>query len=130
MLRLAIYIRNIRQSKHAVYCFLVYIQFFFTNYKLQKKCECKVLVAQSCPTLCNPMDCSTSGSSVHGILQIKILEWATIPFSRESSQPRGQTWVSCNPSRFFTFWAIREVLRKLIMSLQPRVLYNQHCMAI
>ena len=46
----------------------------------------KVLVAQSCPTPCNPLDC-TPGSSVHGVLQARILEWVAIPFSRESSQP-------------------------------------------
>ena len=48
----------------------------------------KVLVAQSCPTLCDTMDCSPSGSSVHGILQARILEWVAVPFSRGSSQPR------------------------------------------
>ena len=53
------------------------------------------LVAQSCPTLCHPMDCSPLGSSVHGILQAKILEWVPISFSRGSSQPRDQTRVSC-----------------------------------
>ena len=46
------------------------------------------LVAQSCPTLCDPMDCSPPGSSVHGILQARILEWVAFPFSRGSSQPR------------------------------------------
>ena len=50
----------------------------------------KVLVSQSCPTLCDPMDCSPPGSSVHGILQARILEWVAIPFSRGSSQPRDQ----------------------------------------
>ena len=45
----------------------------------------KVLVAQLCPTLCDPMDCSPSGSSVHEILQARILEWVAIPFSRKSS---------------------------------------------
>ena len=45
----------------------------------------KVLVAQSCPTLCHPMDCSPPGSSVHGILQARILEWVAISFSRGSS---------------------------------------------
>ena len=55
-------------------------------------CLCVCLrVAQSCPTLCNPMDCSPPGSSVLGILQATILEWAVVPFSRGSSQPRGQT---------------------------------------
>ena len=46
-----------------------------------------MLVAQLCPTLCNPMDCSPPGSSVHGILQAWILEWVAYPSSRESSQP-------------------------------------------
>ena len=61
-----------------------------------------VLVAQSCPTLCNPMDGSPPGSSVHGILQARILKWIAIPFSRRSSQPRDQTRVSCIAGRFFT----------------------------
>ena len=50
-----------------------------------------VLVAQSCPTLCDPMDCCLPGSSVHGILPARILEWVAIPFSRGSSQPRDRT---------------------------------------
>ena len=50
-----------------------------------------MLVAQSFPTLCDPMDCSLPGSSVYGILQARILEWVTIPFSRGSSRPRDQT---------------------------------------
>ena len=54
-----------------------------------------VLVAQSCLTLCNPMDCSPPGSSVHGILQARILEWVAISFSREASQPRDRTHASC-----------------------------------
>ena len=48
----------------------------------------KVFVAQSCPTLSNPMDCSPPGSSVHQILQASILEWVATPFSRGSSRPR------------------------------------------
>ena len=47
----------------------------------------KVLVAQLCPTLCNPMDCSPPGSSIHGILPARILEWVAIPFSRGSFRP-------------------------------------------
>ena len=50
-----------------------------------------MLVAQLCLTLCDPMDCSSAGSSVPGILQAGILEWVTIPFSRGSSPPRNQT---------------------------------------
>ena len=54
------------------------------------------------PTLWDPMDYSPPGSSVHEIFQARILEWATISFSRRSSQPRDQTRVSCTASRFFT----------------------------
>ena len=49
---------------------------------------------QSCMTLCNPMDCSPLGSSVHGILQARILEWVAMPSSKRSSQPRDQTCIS------------------------------------
>ena len=61
-----------------------------------------VLVAQSCPTLCNSMDCSSPGSCLHGLLQARILEWVAIPFSRGSSQPRDQTQVFCMAGRLFT----------------------------
>ena len=64
-----------------------------------------VLVAQSCPTLCNPLDCSPPGSFVHGILQARILEWILIPFSRMSAQFRGWARVFCIAGRFFTIWA-------------------------
>ena len=50
----------------------------------------KVLVAQSCLTLCDPRDCSLTGSCVHGILQARILEWVAIPFFRRSSRHRTQ----------------------------------------
>ena len=53
-----------------------------------------VLVAESCPRLCDLMNCSLPGSSVHGILQARILEWVAIPFSKRSSQPRDRTLVS------------------------------------
>ena len=51
-------------------------------------------VTQSCPTLCYPMDCSLSGSSIYGIFQTRVLEWIAIAFSRGSSRPRDQTCVS------------------------------------
>ena len=51
-------------------------------------------VVQLCPTLCDPMDCRPLGSSVCGISQSRILEWVAIFFSRGSSQPKDQTWVS------------------------------------
>ena len=65
--------------------------------------------AQSCPTLCDPMDFSLPGSSVHGILQARILEWVAIPFSKGSSRPRDRTQISCNVGRFFTGRATKEV---------------------
>ena len=59
-------------------------------------------VAQSCPTLCDPMDCSLPGSSVHGIFQAIVLEWIAISFSNGSSQPRDRTRVSRIVDRRFT----------------------------
>ena len=67
-----------------------------------------VKVAQLCPTLCDPMDCSLPGSSVHGIIQARILEWVAIPFSRGSSWPRNRTQVSHIAGRFYMVWATRE----------------------
>ena len=64
-------------------------------------------VAQPCPTLCDPMDCSLPGSSVHGIFQARVLEWIAISFSRGSSQPRDRTQASRIVDRRFTVWATR-----------------------
>ena len=66
-------------------------------------------VTQSYPTLCNPMDCSLPGSSVHGIFQASVLEQVAISFSRGSSPPRDWTRVSRIVGRRFTIWATREV---------------------
>ena len=72
----------------------------------------KVSIAQLCPTLCDPdpdpVDGSLPGSSVHGILQARILEWVAIPFSRGSFWARDWTWVSYIAVKFFTVWATRE----------------------
>ena len=57
--------------------------------------DCVCSVIQSCLTLCDPMNCSPPGSSVHGIFQAKILEWVAISFSRGPSRPRDRTCVSC-----------------------------------
>ena len=67
--------------------------------------EVKVLVTQSRPTLYDPIYYGPPGSSVHGILQARILEWVVIPFSRGSSWPRGWIQVSYIAGRFFTIWA-------------------------
>ena len=73
----------------------------------------KVLVTQRL-TFCDPMDCSSPGSSIHGILQAGIVNWVAIPFSRGSSQPRDQTPVSCITGRFFTVGATREAPVKFL----------------
>ena len=69
--------------------------------------------SQSCPILCNPLDCNWPGSFVHGIFQAKLLEWVSIASSRGSSPPGNRFYiscVSCIAGRFFTCWAIREAL--------------------
>ena len=72
----------------------------------------KVLVAQSCLTLCDPMDCSLPGSSARGILQARILERVAMHSSRGSSHPGDQIRVSYFAGRFFTFGATREATKK------------------
>ena len=74
--------------------------------------ESEVKVAQSCPTLCNPMD-----YTVHGILQARILEWVAFPFSRGSSQPKDRIQVSFIAGRFIPSWATREAQEKRIPRL-------------
>ena len=64
-----------------------------------------VLVVQSSLTVCEPIGCSLSGSSVHGILQARVLGWVATPFSRVYSWPRDWTRVCCIAGRFFTVWA-------------------------
>ena len=69
------------------------------------------VVFQSCLTLWDPMDFSPPGSSIHGILQARILEWVPISFSRGFSQPRDRTWVSRIAGRFFTILTIQILYR-------------------
>ena len=69
---------------------------------------CESEVAQSCPTPCDPMNCSLPGSSVHRIFQARILEWVALSFSRRSSQPRDWTRVSCIGGRCSTIWATKQ----------------------
>ena len=77
--------------------------YIILTYSICYRCmRVRVLVAQLCPTLCDPVDYSSPDSSVHGILQARILEWVAIPFSRGSSQLRDGTWVSLIAGRLFT----------------------------
>ena len=73
--------------------------------KRHLSCSIVVKVSQSCPTLCDPMGCTS-----RGIFQAIILEWVAFPFSKGSSQPKGQTQVSCIAGGFFTSWPRREAL--------------------
>ena len=76
------------------------ILFYFILFFYQGETESEV--AQSCLTLCDPLDCSLPGSSVHEIFHARVLEWVAISFSRESFQPRDRTWVSRIAGRRFT----------------------------
>ena len=78
---------------------------------------CGVLDTQLCPTLCDPTDCSLPGSSLHGILQTRIMEWIAISFNRESSRYGDQTRVYCIGGRFFNVWANREAKSKICIHL-------------
>ena len=92
----------LRLNLHIIKFPILSIHSFFSKYMHPQENE---TVVPSCPTLCNPMDYSPWGFSVH-----RILEWEVVPFSRGSSQPRYQTGASCIVGRFFTIWATREVL--------------------
>ena len=93
-----------------IYLWLCYWRNIFVGAQYSYLLVClPVLVAQPCPTLGNPMDCSPPGSSVHGILWARILQWVAIPFSRGSSWSRDWTHVSsCIAGMFFTTWAARK----------------------
>ena len=79
-------------------------------------CLC-VLVSQLCLTLCDPVDYSPPGFSVHRVLQTRILEWLAIPSPEDL--PRNWTQVSHIASRFFTIWATREALKDAYLVIMP-----------
>ena len=75
----------------------------FLNWRIVPCVHAKSL--QSCPALCDPVDLSPLGSSVHGILQARILEWTAMPSSRRSSRPKDRSFISCGSciaGEFFT----------------------------
>ena len=80
----------------------------FDNVPLDPGVSCYCSVAQSCPTLWDPIDCSLPGSSVHGVLLARILEWVAISYSKVSSWTRDQTCVSCIGRRILYHWTTRE----------------------
>ena len=72
----------------------------------------------------NPMDCNLPGSSLHGILQTRILEWVAIFFSRGSSWLRDKTWVSCSAGRLFTIWDTSYVYTSVITTQDHRIFHH------
>ena len=96
---------------HFDFSWLIIIQspplFHYSPSCKNNELKCEVLVTQSCPTLCEPMDCTLPGSSVHSIFQAWILEWAAIPFSRGSSWLRNQTWVSSTAGSAVFLYCLR-----------------------
>ena len=90
-------------------------------------------IAQSCPILCDPMNCSLPCSSIYGIFQAKVLKWVAISFSKGSSQPRDQTPVSRVVGRRFTVWATREAWysiewERLVISSRKLEISKEHFM--
>ena len=90
----------------------------------------EVLVVQSCPTLCNPIDCSLPGSSVHGIIQARILEWVSMLFSRGSSQSRDWAQASCTAGAFFTLWVTRKQISHQGSSWTPAAIPNTRLLVL
>ena len=95
-----------KSQKHSWSILLIHMTLPYAKVKSESE------VAQSCPTFCNPVDCNLPGSSLHGILQTRVLEWGAIAFSRGSSWPRDRTWDSCIAGRGFNLWATREAYGK------------------
>ena len=92
---------------------IIWLSWFKTKnifFNSNSACVC-VLVAQLCPSLYHPMDCSPPSCSVHGIVQARILVWVAMSFSRRFSQSRDWIQVSCIEGRFFTIWVTREDLK-------------------
>ena len=83
-----------------------------------------VCVSWSVVSLCDLKDCSLPGSSVHGILQARILEWVVCSFSRGTSWARDQTWVSHIAGRYFTIWATGEAHSKISEGLAGLHIYD------
>ena len=84
-------------------------------------------VTQLCPTLCDHLDCSPPGFSIHGIFQARILGWVSIFFSRGSSQPRDWTQVSHIAGRCFTLWDTREPVHNMVYEYF-RLIVENYCL--
>jgi len=104
------------------------VPYFSRSSQGEQSCEYGLRVcsvAQECPTLCSPMDCSPSGSSVHGILQARILEWVAMPSSRGYSPPSDRTHVSCIGRRILYHWATWEACEYGVHLINPKVMITE-----
>ena len=104
-------------GNRSMYLYTAFKSCFNPNLPTTIKDKSESEIAQLCPALWDPMDCSLPGSSILGIFQARILEWVAISFSRRSSQPRDWTQVSCTVGRCFTIWATSEVQISMQISL-------------
>ena len=86
---------NFSQRPFYTFSYLLHFMTMLAFSKISQLVFPLCLYAESCPTLCGPMDCGLSGSSVHGIFKARLLEWVAISYSRGSSWPKDQTLVSC-----------------------------------
>ena len=114
-----VYIYNHRIFYMATWCYFV---FFLFSIDICNQACCYCSVTRLCPTLCNPMDCNLSSSSVHGISQARILEWVAISFSKGSSWPRGRTCISCICRWILYYWTTWET-----QSDMNSVLFSKNC---
>ena len=115
-----------RKIKRILLCFP---QLFFCSVPsadIQLSCDVnRCEVAQSCLTVCDPMNYSLSRSSIHGIFQARVLEWVAISFSRGSSWTRDRTQVSCTAGRFFTNepagkpWLLLTLIKTFLSNVVP-----------
>ena len=106
----ALQFKNINSSAFILLIFKLSPRDMTTGVTMKKWSD----VTQSCPTLCDPMDCSLPGSSIHWIFQARILEWVAVSFSRGSSWSRDWTRVSYITGRLLNVWATREVPGEII----------------
>ena len=113
-------------------CFLICIQvsqeigkvFWYFHLRIFQFVVIHTVSLKLCLTLCNPMNCSSWGSSIHGIFQARILEWVAISFFLQGiSWPKGQTYIPCIVGRSFITWAIGELVHLDLGHIRKMFLY-------
>ena len=116
--------KKLSGNKFDVSSFSVITVAYFLIIGFQRVCACAKSL-QSWPTLCDPMDCSPAGSSVHGILQARILEWIAMSHSRVSSQPRDQSCISYMSCVYFNNFFF-SFLKSPLSQIRSHSLMSRH----